>query len=290
VAGRDRVEARATGEAHEKASGAIVVKIGGEVVASASMTVVAGDVAELSHRGDSVVVVHGGGAQVSDLQTKLGQTPTIVAGRRVTDAAALEVIKMVVAGQVNVDACAALLAAGARPVGLHGASSLVVEACKRPPRVVSGGGTEPIDFGLVGDVVGTNRELIALLSDAGYVPVVACVGADAQGRVFNINADVVATQLAVGLDAQAVVLVSDVPGVLRNVGDQSSRIERLTVAEGRRAIGEGVVTKGMIPKLEESFAALARGVRAVHIVGHLAKGDLVRAVTSPGAIGTVVVP
>lgn len=290
MAGLDRVEGRAAGDAGEKSSRTIVVKIGGEVVASASMTVVAGDVADLSRRGDPVVVVHGGGAQVSDLQTKLGQTPTIVAGRRVTDAAALEVIKMVVAGQVNVDACAALLAAGAHPVGLHGASSLVVEARKRPPRVVSGGGTEPIDFGLVGDVVGTNRELIGLLTSAGYVPIVACVGADAQGRVFNINADVVATQLAVGLDAQAVVLVSDVPGVLRNVGDQTSRIERLTVAEGRRAIGEGVVTKGMIPKLEESFAALARGVRAVHIVGHLAKGDLVRAVTSPGAIGTVVVP
>jgi len=273
-----------------KSTGTVVVKIGGEVVTSSSMGAIAADVAELSARGESVVVVHGGGAQVTELQTKLGQTPTLIGGRRVTDAPALEVIKMVVAGKINVDACAALVAAGARPVGLNGASALVVEATKRPPRVVSGGGVEPVDFGLVGDVAGINRELIRLLSSAGYVPVVACIGANAQGHVFNINADVVATRLAVGLDADAVVLVSDVPGVLRDVGDARSRIERLTVAEGRRAIEEGVVTKGMIPKLEESFAALAEGVRAVHIVGRLARGDLVRAVARPGAIGTVVVP
>ncbi|HXX69417.1 MAG TPA: acetylglutamate kinase [Polyangiaceae bacterium] len=277
------------GEHAMKSTRAIVVKIGGEVVASPTMGAIAADVAELTARGDSVVVVHGGGAQVTELQAKLGQTPMLIGGRRVTDAATLEVIKMVVAGKVNVDACAALVAAGARPVGLHGASALVVEATKRPPRVVSGGGVEPVDFGLVGDVTGINRELIGLLSSAGYVPVVACIGADARGNVFNINADVVATRLAVGLDAQAVVLVSDVPGVLRDVADARSRIERLTVAEGRRAIAEGVVTQGMIPKLEESFAALAEGVRAVHIVGRLAKGDLVRAVASPGAIGTVVV-
>lgn len=273
-----------------KTSETIVVKLGGEVIASGAMAAIAADVAELSGRGDFLVVVHGGGAQVTELQTKLGQTPTVIGGRRVTDAAALEIIKMVVAGKMNVDVCAALVAAGARPVGLHGASSLVVNASKRPPRVVSGGGPAPIDFGLVGDVVGTNRELIALLSAAGYVPVIACIGADAQGSVFNINADVVAANLAAELDAQAVVLVSDVSGVLRDVGDPRSRIERLTVAEGRRAIAEGIVTKGMIPKLEESFAALAKGVRAVHIVGGLAKGDLVRTVTHPGAIGTVVIP
>lgn len=268
----------------------VVVKIGGEVVASPAMAAIAADVAELLARRDSVVVVHGGGPQVTELQTRLGQTPTIVGGRRVTDAAALEVIKMAVAGKVNVDACAAFVAAGARPVGLHGASSLVVEATKRPPRVVSGGGSAPVDFGYVGDVVGINRALIALLSQAGYVPVVACLGADAQGHVYNINADVVATQLAVGLDAKAVVLVSDVPGVLRSVDDVTSRIERLTVAEGRRAIAGGIVTKGMIPKLEESFAALAQGVRAVHIVGRLARGELARSVSHPGTIGTVIVP
>jgi acetylglutamate kinase len=198
-------------------------------------------------------------------------------------------MKMVVAGKVNVDACAALLAAGLMPVGLHGASALVVRATKRPARVVTGAGPDPIDFGHVGDVNGVNGRLLALLATAGYVPVIASIGADEQGRCYNINADVVANAIAVALNAKALVVVSDVPGVLRDVRDPLSRIPRLTVAEGREAIREGVVTQGMIPKLEESFAAIAQGVKAVHIVGRVQRGDLAREVAQPGSVGTVLV-
>jgi acetylglutamate kinase len=263
----------------------IVVKIGGEVVKSDHMAAIAADVATMK----DVVIVHGGGPQATELQKKLGQTPNIVGGRRITDADTLEVMKMIVAGKVNVDACAALVAAGAKPVGLHGASALTVEAKRRPPKVVTGGGPDPVDFGFVGDVVGVNDALVKLLTSAGYVPVIACLGADANGGVFNINADAVANQIAIRLDAKALVLVTDVPGVLRDVSDPSSRIGRLTVAEGKKAIEDGVITKGMIPKVEESFAAIAQGVRAVHVVGKLAKGDLRRAVDEPGSVGTVLV-
>jgi acetylglutamate kinase len=265
----------------------VVVKLGGEVVASPHMAAIAADVAEMETRGERVILVHGGGPQATDLQKRLGQTPKIVAGRRITDAEALEVMKMVVAGQVNVDACAALGAAGARPVGLHGASALTVRAVKRPPRVVAGGGPEPIDFGHVGDVVGVNSDLLGLLCSAGYVPVVACLGADERGAVFNINADIVANRLAMALDAKALVLVSDVPGVLRDIADAQSRIACLNASDAKQAIAQGIVTKGMIPKLEESFAALEEGVRAVHIVGRLGRGDLVREVAEPGSVGTV---
>jgi acetylglutamate kinase len=265
----------------------VVIKLGGEVVASPHMAAIAADVAAMRGRGEKVVVVHGGGPQATELQKKLGQTPKIVAGRRITDAETLEVMKMAVAGKVNVDACAALVAAGSKPVGLNGASSLTVRAVKRPPRVVTGAGPDPIDFGHVGDVTGVNQELIALLTGAGYVPVVACLGADERGNVFNINADIVANQLAIALDAKALVLVSDVPGVLRDLSDPSSRIPRLSVADGQKAIADGVVTKGMIPKLEESFAAIAQGVRAVHVVGRLERGQLAREVAEPGSVGTV---
>jgi acetylglutamate kinase len=196
---------------------------------------------------------------------------------------------MIVAGKVNVDACAALVAAGAKPVGLHGASALTVRAVKRPPRVVTGAGPDPIDFGHVGDVTGVNEELLALLSLAGYVPVVACLGADAEGHVYNINADIVANRLAIALDAKALVLVSDVPGVMRDIADAGSRIPRLSVADGKKAIADGIVTKGMIPKLEESFAAIAEGVHAVHVVGRLERGHLAREVADPGSVGTVLV-
>jgi acetylglutamate kinase len=265
----------------------VVIKLGGEVVGSPAIAAIAADVAEMQARGERIVIVHGGGAQATAMQKRLGQAPNIVAGRRVTDSDALEVIKMVVAGKMNVDACSALLAAGAKPVGLHGASALAVQATRRPPRVVAGGGPEPIDFGLVGHVTGVNRALIELLSSAGYVPVLACLGSDERGVVLNINADVVANRVAIALDAKALVLVSDVTGVLRDVADPGSRIDRLSVVEGRRAIADGVVTGGMIPKLEESFAAIAEGVRAVHIVGRLERGALAREVAHPGSVGTV---
>lgn len=270
-------------------AGPVVIKLGGEVVQGPHMAAIAADVAEMRAAGVPVVVVHGGGPQATELQKRLGQTPTIVGGRRVTDEATLDVMKMTVAGKVNVDLCAALVAGGARPVGLHGASSNTVLARRRPPTVVSGGGPDPVDFGFVGDVIGVNDSLIALLIGAGYVPVLACLGADDKGGLFNINADAVANQVAIRLDARALVLVTDVPGVMRDIKDPSSRIGRLTLAEGRRAIEDGVVTKGMIPKLEESFAAIAQGVHAVHVVGKLSRGDLTRAVTTPGEVGTVLV-
>lgn len=270
-------------------SGPIVVKLGGEVIASAALAVVAHDLAEIAQRGGRVVVVHGGGPQATKLSERLGIPTKQIAGRRVTDEQTLDVMKMIVAGKLNVDLCAALGAAGAKPVGLHGASARVIAAEKRPPAVYASAGPDPVDLGLVGDVKAVNRELVALLTDSGYIPVLACLGAGADGQMYNINADTVANRVAIELGAEGLMLVSDVPGVLRDVSDPSSRIPRLTVAEGRRLIAEGAVTKGMIPKLEESFAALAEGVRRIHIVGRLAPGDLVREAAAPGSIGTVLV-
>jgi acetylglutamate kinase len=264
----------------------LVIKLGGEVVAGAALGPIAADVAELQKNGARVVIVHGGGPQASKLQAALGQTPLKIAGRRVTDAATLDVMKMVVAGKLNVDLCAALVAAGAQPVGLHGASALAIEAEKRPPRVYAGAGEALIDLGLVGDVVRVNLELVELLLREHYVPVMACLGASAHGEVFNINADAVANRVATELGADGLFLVSDVPGVLRDIADPSSRIAKLTVSEGRGLIASGIVKHGMIPKLEESFEALAAGVRRIHIVGRLGRGDLEREAENPGSVGT----
>lgn len=260
----------------------IVVKLGGEVVEGRRLGAVVEELRALVEAGERVVVVHGGGPQASALSRRLGLTPRIVAGRRITDEETLQVMKRAVAGEVSVDLCAALRAAGLRPVGLHG----VVAAVRRPPRVVAGGGEVPIDFGLVGDVSGFDRELLALLLDAGRVPVLACLGHDESGAVYNINADIVAAQLATALGADPLVLLTGTPGVLRDLHDPSSRITSLTVAEGRRAIAEGIVGGGMIPKLEESFAALAAGVKRIVITD----GDVARAVREPGAVGTTLLP
>ncbi len=268
----------------------IVVKLGGEVVAGEALDPIVRDIASLGAGGTRVVVVHGGGPQTSKLQEALGQKPVKIAGRRVTDEAALDAVKMVVAGKLNVDLCAALGAVGVSPVGLHGASALAIEATKRPPRVYAGAGDAPVDLGLVGDVTRVNLELVGLLVDRGYVPVIPCLGASADGQVYNINADVVASRVAAELGADGLFLVSDVRGVLLDVADPTSRIGRLTVDAGRDLIARGIVTRGMIPKLEESFAALAAGVRRIHIVGGLEPGDLAREAATPGKVGTAIFP
>jgi acetylglutamate kinase len=265
----------------------VVLKLGGDLVRAPGIAHLAADITALGRRGDRVVVVHGGGPQATELQRSLGQEPVVVAGRRITDEAALDVMKMAVAGKVNVDLCAALLAAGANPVGLHGASSRAIAATLRPPRVVSGGGPEPIDFGRVGDVTGFNDDLLGVLLDAGYIPVLACLGADDAGNVLNINADIVANHAAEKLGAHHLVIVTGAPGVLRDLDDPSSRIAALGAAEARAAIADGTVAGGMIPKIDESLRLLETGrVDRVHIVGDLREGDLLRALDEPGAVGT----
>jgi acetylglutamate kinase len=261
----------------------IVVKLGGEVIRDPkALASIATEIAALP---GNVVVVHGGGPQTSALQQALGQMPQKVGGRRITDAATLECIKMAVAGQANVDLCAALTRAGAKPVGLHGASGAVVRAKQRPARVYSGAGPDPIDLGHVGDVEGFDVALLEVLLSAGHVPVVACVGASEAGEVFNINADIVATRAAVELGATDLFAVMDVPGVMAKLDDPSTRYAKLTIAEAKQLILDSVVVGGMIPKLEESFVALEAGVPRVHLL----KGELARAAKEPGSVGTLLV-
>jgi acetylglutamate kinase len=267
-----------------------VIKIGGEVVGSGEAPLLAADLKTLVAGGARVAIVHGGGPQATALQKQLGIEPRQIAGRRVTDAATLDVMKMAVAGKLNVDLCAALAAAGVSAVGLHGASALVIEAKQRPPKVYAGAGPDPVDLGMVGDVVGFNLGLLETLWAAGHTPVLACLGADARGGVYNINADIVGNQLAAAVKAERLFLVTSAPGVLRNIDDPTSRLPRLTIAEARAAIADGTVTGGMIPKLEEAIAVLDQGVGAIHILGKLGAGDLVRAVREPGSVGTTLVP
>jgi acetylglutamate kinase len=269
----------------------IVIKLGGAVLADADqLRAIADDVARLTADGHSMVVVHGGGPQATALSKKLGIDQTIVGGRRVTDAETLEVCKMVYAGKLSVDLTLALARAGVKSVGLSGVSSGLVEAVKRPPRVVSGGGDEPVDFGHVGDIVGINTHLLHTLLEAGYVPVMNSLGADEEGNAYNINADVAATRVAAALEADHLgLLTGGVPGVLRDKDDPSTRIPQMTVDEARQAIEDGVIQGGMIPKVEESLEVIESGVGAIHILGALAPGDLSTAFQSPGTVGTALV-
>lgn len=265
----------------------IVIKLGGELVRAPELDALADDVGSLVAAGHRVAVVHGGGPQATAMQKQLGLETKMIAGRRYTDAGTLEVMKAVVGGQLNFDLCARLLARGVKPVGLHGASGHAIRATRRPPRVIQGAGDAPVDLGLVGDVVGFNLPLLSLLQDQGYVPVLACLGCDEAGQALNINGDTVASQLAGALEADALVLVTSTPGVLRDVADPMSRIPRITRPEFDRLCAEGVISGGMIPKLQESFDVLAHGAKSVVIIGKPAPGGLLSAVTTPGSAGTV---
>lgn len=267
-----------------------VLKFGGEVVADApALAGVLRDVAALHAAGWRLVLCHGGGPQANALQERLGLVPRKVAGRRVTDEATLQVMKCVLAGELSVDVVAAGAAAGLQAVGVSGVSAGLVTARRRPPIVVAGAGAEPIDFGLVGDIVEIRGALLEHLWAGGFTPVVNTLGIDpATGAVFNINADTVASAIAAALRVDHLFLMTGVPGVLRDKDDPRTRIPRLTADEARAAIASGVIVGGMIPKVEEALANIALGIGAVHILGAQA-GVLQAEADAPGSRGTVLV-
>ncbi len=254
---------------------AVVIKLGGDVIDN-----VAGFLQGLTGK---IAIVHGGGAQVTELSRKLGVEAKIVGGRRITDAATIQALEMTIAGQLNIELCAALQARGVAAVGLH-AGSGVVRARRRPPRPITGNGPEPVDLGLVGDVTSFDLPLLEALWAAGRVPVLSCLGLGEQHEVLNLNADLVASQLAAALKAESLLAVTAVGGVRRDRNDPSSRIGRLTVEEARAAIASGQVQGGMIPKLEEAFAPLAAGVGSVQII---APHEIAAALMTPGSVGTL---
>ena len=250
-----------------------VVKLGGATLTDpADLAAVWTSVRALHEAGTDVVIVHGGGAQSTALARQLGHEPEIVAGRRVTSDLDLDVALYVLRGALNARLVASGLAAGVRAVGISGADGQCVQVERRPPRQLEG---RTVDFGHVGDVVGTDATLPRTLLDAGFVPVVATVCADAAGALYNVNADTVAAALAVALGATRLDLVTGAGGVRRNAEDPSSRIRQLDAGTIEAGVREGWITDGMRPKLTVALDALAKGVASVRIVapGALAADD-----------------
>src|SRR5262249_42694830 len=188
---------------------------------------------------------------------------------------------------VSVDVAAALRIAGVPTLATTGVSAGLLDAVKRPPMLIPSEGPDPIDMGLVGDVSEINAPLFERIAGAGLVLTLASLAGDREGRVFNINADTVATRVTAALHAAKLFLVSNVPGVLRDLNDPSSRIIRLNRSEARAQIEHGVIRAGMVPKVEESLALLDSGVDAIHIVGIEPPDSLLQEAEQPGSVGTV---
>lgn len=265
-----------------------VVKVGGDVVQSAAQLQGLGqNVRELVENDWDVIVLHGGGPQTTALQERLGLKAVKIGGRRVTSKDDLVIVTQAVCGEVNVALTCALLGAGVRGFGCHGASGGLIEAEKRPPTVVPSHGPEPVDFGEVGDVVTVDEVLVRGLLHLGVVPVIATLGVSSlEGRPFNINADTVAVEIARTLHAELLLLVTGVGGVFTTLGDANSRIGTLTVARARALIAEGVIAGGMIPKVEEALTLLDAGVGAVAILDAAAPHAFASAARGDGALGT----
>ena len=250
-----------------------VVKLGGAILADDAA--VADVWAGVAAMAGPVVVVHGGGPQQTDVARRLGHAPRFVAGRRVTGEADLQIATWVLRGETNARLVASGVAAGVAAVGVSGADGPSVVVRRRPPVLVDGA---TVDFGHVGDVVRVEPRLVQTLAAAGFVAVVAPLCTDAAGGLFNVNADTVAMELAVGLGAARLVFVAAAGGVFRDLADHASRIDRLEAPDADAGVAAGWIADGMRPKLAAGFAALRRGVPDVRIAAPNALAD--------GAAGT----
>ncbi len=268
-----------------------VVKLGGEVLLNTfGLRSLVADIGIMSAHGLGIVIVHGGGSQADALAQKLGHRIRKVNGRRVTDDDALEVAKMVYGGSINVELLGALRAGGASGVGLSGVdgSMLIVE--RRPPVPVrdrANGTAEWVDFGHVGDIKAVDTSLLDLLLGGGYVPVVASLAADEGGNIYNVNADTVARTLAVALGAERLYLLTNVPGILLDSSDRNSLVPSCTPEEVEGLVNSGVISGGMLPKVQNCLEALRYGVKQVQILdGTQDRSLLLESLTRTGA-GTV---
>ena len=280
AAGTARILVEALPYIRQFAGKAIVVKLGGAAIDRESDLALAQDVLLLRSVGVRCVLVHGGGPQVDTMLRRVGKEPEFRDGLRVTDAETLEIVRMVLVGKINRDLVATINSqSGDEPVavGVSGEDAGLLTVT-------------PADesLGFVGNVTGVRAELIHRLLDDGLTPVISTVGANADGQPYNVNADEAARAIAVAMKAEKIVYLTAAPGLLDDVNDETSLVERLTSAELRKRLKSSSVGKGMIPKLKACADAVDQGVAFAHIIdGRVHHSLLIELLTDHG-VGTMV--
>lgn len=258
----------------------IVVKYGGAAMKDGRLKEkVIRDIVLLSCVGMRPVVVHGGGPEINIWLEKLGIEPQFKNGLRVTDAATMEVVEMVLVGKVNKEIVSLINQAGGKAVGLCGKDGNLIQA--RPD------GREGIGF--VGEVSGVKVKILESLVSSGYIPVVSSVAADENGQSYNINADTVAGEIAAALGAEKLILMTDTAGILEDYHKPESLIVKLDIQEARQLIESGIVSGGMIPKVNCCVRSLAQGVKAAHIIDGRLEHALLQEIFSDSGIGSMIV-
>ncbi len=257
----------------------VVIKYGGNAMINEELKdAVMGDIALLSLIGIKVVLVHGGGPEITDMLGKIGKKSEFVDGLRVTDKETADVVQMVLAGKVNKSLVALLGRLGCKAIGLCGADNHLITAEVKDERL-----------GFVGEITDINPEPILDLLNMGYVPVISTTGCDNDGNVYNINADTAAAKIAGILGAESFISMTDIVGLLRDVNDPSTLISKVLVSEIPELINEGIISGGMIPKIECCREAIRRGVNKVFIIdGRVPHSLLIEILTDEG-LGTMFV-
>lgn len=256
----------------------IVVKYGGNAMISEDLKMqVMEDIVLLWLIGVKPVLVHGGGPEISEMLKKVGKESVFVDGLRVTDKETAEIVQMVLAGKINKQLVNLLGEYGGNAVGISGIDGHLIEAKVKDERL-----------GFVGEITKVNVQPIFDLIEKGYIPVVSTVGCDNEGNVYNINADTAASFIAGAMKAERLITMTDIPGILRDVNDPDSIIKRVNTEEARQLFREGVISGGMIPKVECCIEAIEKGVRRVTILdGRVPHAVLLELLTDEGA-GTLV--
>lgn len=262
----------------------LVIKYGGAAMEKADLKEqFARDVLLLRLIGIRPVIVHGGGPQIGALMKRLGKEPHFVGGMRVTDPETMEIVEMMLGGKINKEIVGLINMHGAHAVGLSGKDGNLLRARRRLHRMPDG---RVVDIGLVGEVETVNGDMIRLLVEAGLIPVIAPIGVGAEGETYNINADLVAGDVAAALRAEKLIHLTDVQGIN---GQDGKLISRLTKREAERLIESGVIDGGMLPKVESSLKAIEGGAAKAHIIdGRIAHAVLLEVFTHEG-IGTEIV-
>jgi acetylglutamate kinase len=260
----------------------VVVKYGGNVMGDASspsdeLDLFAQDVVLMRSVGMRPVVVHGGGPQIGELMARLGKVPEFRDGLRVTDAETLDIARMVLVGKVNRDLVAAINVHAPLAVGLSGEDAMLLPATARNP-----------DLGFVGDVTDVDAGILHRLLQQELIPVIATIGADAEGQAYNINADTAAGAIAEALKAEKLVYLTNIEGLRRDVADPSTLISTTTADELEHLLGSGALTEGMIPKIESCIHAVRNGVGHAHILDGRTPHALLLEVFTREGVGTMV--
>ena len=257
----------------------IVVKYGGNAMINEDLKVaVMGDLVLLSLIGVKVVLVHGGGPEISDMLKRVGKKSEFVNGLRVTDEETVDIVQMVLAGKVNKSLVNLLQNIGGKAIGLCGTDGHMIEAKQLDPQL-----------GYVGEITKVDTTPITDLLDKGYIPVVSTIGCDSEGNVYNINADTAASRIAGALKAESLISMTDIAGILRDKDDPSTLIPKILVSEAPELMREGIISGGMIPKVDCCIEAIRRGVKKVFIIdGRVPHSIIIETLTDEG-IGTMFV-